>query len=429
MRAGGGCYYLCIRLDCHGAPLHSTTISGHNPSGLSEPRLKSMRATLAGYVERGEIAAMVAVVQRHDETDVQIYGASGRASAAPCERDAIFRIASMSKPIVAVAAMILLEECKMRLDQSVEQWLPELANRRVLKTIDADLADTVKASRPITVRDVLTYRMGIGSVMAAPDKYPIQRQIKQLQIGGDGPPRPRSGPGPDQWLANLGSLPLMAQPGERWLYHTSADVLGVLIARVSGQSLGTFLNERIFEPLAMKDTGFYVPADKMDRLLPAYRFDYGKRKLEVIDDVENSAWSSPPAFESGGGGLLGTADDYFAFCKMLLNNGTLGGAKILSRAAVKAMTTDQLTDQNRIGAEMFLGDYRSWGFGIAVDTRRDQIYRSPGRFGWDGGFGTTAWVDPGEDMIGILLTQRSMDSPQPPAIFSDFWTLAYGAIN
>jgi CubicO group peptidase (beta-lactamase class C family) len=325
--------------------------------------------------------------------------------------------------------MILVEECKLRLDESIEAWLPELAHRRVLKSMSSQPDDTVPALRAITARDLLTSRMGFGSVMAMPDTYPIQKLIREYRIGGDGPLLPSQMPGTEEWVQKLGSLPWMAQPGERWMYHVSVDVLGVLIARVSGQSLGTFMRERIFDPLGMKDTAFHVPSEKIDRLPACYFLNRQTNTLEVFDGVANSAWRAEPQFESGGGGLVSTIDDYFAFSRMMLNKGRHGREQVLSRAAVELTTSDQLTPEQRAGSEIFFGAYRSTGFGMAVDIQRDDIFHAPGRFGWDGGFGTSAYTDPGEGMIGILLTQRLMDSPEPPKVFIDFWTLAYGAIG
>jgi CubicO group peptidase (beta-lactamase class C family) len=262
-----------------------------------------------------------------------------------------------------------------------------------------------------------------------PGTYPIQKLIREYHIGGDGPPRPSRTPATEEWMKNLGSLPWMAQPGERWMYHVSADVLGVLIARVSGQSLGAFLRERIFDPLGMKDTAFYVPSEKIDRLPGLYVFDHQTKTLQPFDDMANSEWRGAPAFESGGGGLVSTVDDYFAFCSMMLNKGRFGRGRVLSRAAVDLMTSDQLTPRQREGAEIFFSSNRSWGLGMAVETKRDHLFRTPGRFGWDGGFGTSAYVDPAERLIGILFTQRMMESPEPPPVFNDFWTLAYAAME
>ncbi len=397
--------------------------------GLSHSRLERLHKALQGYIEGKEMPGMVGVVSRGDDIHFETLGSLAFGASAPMKRDTIFRIASLTKLVTAAAAMILAEECKLRFDDSIEAWIPELANRRVLTSISAALDDTVPAKRAITVRDLLTFRMGFGSVMAMPDTYPIQKAIRELEIGGDGPPRPTRSPSTELWLQSLGSLPLMAQPGERWMYHVSCDVLGVLIGRVSGQSLGAFMRERIFDPLGMRDTSFVVPAQKLSRFATSYQLNCGEGRLETYDGVENSDWGAEPPFESGGGGLVSTLDDYFTFCKMMLNHGKHGRDQILSRASVELMTSDQLSAEQRQDAGIFFGDFSSWGFGMAVDIQRREIYHSPGRYGWTGGLGTTAYVDPANDAIGILFTQRMMDSPEPPKFFSDFWTLAYSAFH
>ena len=398
-------------------------------TGFSRSRLERMRQLLSGYVERKELPGLVALVSQDDHVHVETLGTLSFAHPAVMKRDTIFRIASLSKVITAVAAMILIEECKLRLDDSIEPWLPELANRRVLKSISSQPDDTVPALRAITVRDLLTYRMGFGSVMAMPDTYPIQKLIREYRIGGDGPMLPSQFPTADDWLKRLGSLPWIAQPGERWLYHVSGDVLGVLVARVSGMSLGQFMRERIFDPLGMKDTAFHAPAEKIERLPAVYFFNRQTNTLDLFDDQASSAWRLEPPFESGGGGLVSTIEDYFAVCRMLLNKGRHGREQILSRAAVELMTADHLTAGQRADSEIFFGTYSSWGLGMAVDISRAETFHNPGRFGWNGGFGTTAYTDPAREMVGILFTQRMMDSPEPPRVFTDFWTLAYGALE
>ncbi len=398
-------------------------------TGLSKSRLDRMHQVLSGHIERKEMPGLVALVSHHDDVHTETLGTLAFDNPAPMTRDTIFRIASITKIITAVAAMILVEECKLRLDDPIDPWLPELANRRVLKSIASEIDDTVPAARSITVRDLLTYRMGFGSVMAMPNTYPIQKFIREYRIGGDGPPRPTQAPTMDEWLQRLGSLPLMAQPGERWMYHTSGDVLGCLIARVSGQSFGTFLREKIFDPLGMKDTAFHVPPEKINRLPGVYFFNRQTSRLDSFDDPASSAWASEPPSESGGGGLVSTIDDYFAFSRMMLNKGRHGREQILSRATVDLMTSDQLTPQQRAGSEIFFETHSSWGLGMAVDIRRSEIYHTPGRYGWTGGTGTTAYIDPAERMIGILFTQRMMDSPEPPRFFTDFWTMAYEAME
>jgi len=398
-------------------------------TGLSKLRLERMHQVLSGHIERKQMPGLVALVSHGDDVRLETLGTLAFDNPAPMQRDTIFRIASITKIITAAAAMILLEECKFRLDDPIDPWLPELANRRVLKSISSEVDDTVPASRAITVRDLLTYCMGFGSIMAMPGTYPIQKLIRDYRLGGDGPMLPSQAPPLEEWLQKLGSLPLLAQPGERWMYHTSGDVLGALIARASGQSFGAFLRERIFDPLGMKDTGFYVPPEKISRLPGFYFLNHQTNKLESFDDPKNSAWSTEPPSESGGGGLVSTIDDYFSFSRMMLNKGRHDRQQILSRAAVELMTSDQLTPEQRAGSEIFFGTSASWGLGMAVDIGRSEIYQTPGRYGWTGGFGTTAYVDPIEGMIGILFTQRMMDSPEPPKVFTDFWTLAYGAME
>src|SRR5436305_5691732 len=272
-------------------------------AGLSKARLGRMHDIMAGYVEGGEVPGLVTLVSRRGEAYVDAIGTRAIADPTPMRRDTIFRISSMTKPITAVATMILVEECKVRLDEPVDRWLPELAERKVLGRLDAPLDDTVPANRPITVRDLLTFRMGFGQMMALPDAYPILKAASEQQIGM-GPPSPATTPAPDEWLRRLGALPLMHQPGEQWMYNTGSDVLGVLIARASGQPLETFLRERLFEPLGMKDTGFSVPAASLDRLTTSYWTDPTSGKLTVYDEAKGGQWSREPAFPSGAGGLV-----------------------------------------------------------------------------------------------------------------------------
>jgi CubicO group peptidase (beta-lactamase class C family) len=396
-----------------------------NIGGLSKARLRHMHEVMAGYVEAGDMPGLVTLVSRHGEIHVDAIGQIAFGGA-PMQRDTIFRIASMTKPVTAVAAMMLVEECKLRLDDPLDPWLPELADRKVLRTIDAAIDDTVPAKRAITLRDLLTFRLGYGMIPVFPDRYPIQRAIAQAGFA-PGPVFP-SFP-PDELLRRYGSLPLIHQPGERWLYNSGTEILGVLIARAAGTTLGEFLSERIFEPLGMQDTGFFVPEGKYDRFATSYARDQATQKLTVFDDPCTGKFSSPPVFENGSAGLVSTADDFHAFAQMMLNGGRLGSERILSRPSVELMTTDQITPEQKLGSELFLGDIRGWGFGMSVFTGRDDLFTSPGRFGWDGGYGTSWYSDPHEQLTGILLTQRMMDSPKAPRVMGDFWTSAYQAID
>lgn len=394
--------------------------------GLSRARLERMRTVMAGHVERGRVPGIVTLLSRRGEVHVDAIGVQTRGGA-PTQRDTIFRISSMSKPVTAVAALILVEECRLRLDEPVDELLPELADRRVLRRLESPLDDTLPAGRAITLRDLLTFRMGFGQLPAAPDAYPILQAAHDQQIGM-GPPAPATTPGPDEWLRRLGSLPLMRQPGETWLYNTGSDVLGVLIARAVGQPLGQFLRERIFEPLGMADTGFSVPPEKLGRLATCYTADAVSGAAAVYDAAERGQWSRPPAFESGAGGLVSTADDYLAFGQMLLNGGRLGGTRILSRPAVELMTSDQLTPAQQAEAA-FLSPGRGWGFGVSIVTRRDELAAVPGRYGWEGGLGTSWSSDPEEGLVGILLTQQMWGGPGSQLVWQDFWTSAYQAID
>jgi CubicO group peptidase (beta-lactamase class C family) len=396
--------------------------------GLSTARLGRMHDVMTGYVERGDVPGLVTLVSRRGEVHVDVIGTQAFKDPDPMRRDTIFRISSMTKPITAAATMILVEECKLRLDEPVDALLPELAERKVLKRLDGPLDDTVPARRPITVRDLLTFRMGFGMMMAPPDAYPILKAANVQQLGM-GPPNPSTMPPPDEWMRRLGSLPLMYQPGEQWMYNTGSDVLGVLIARASHQPLETFLHERLFEPLEMRDTGFSVPEVSLDRLATSYWTDPTSGKLSVYDEPRGGQWSRPPAFPSGAGGLVSTIDDYLAFGQMMLPLGKHGNERILSRLSVELMTTDQLTPEQKAAPSLVSGflDGHGWGFGVSVITRRDDIAAVPGRYGWDGGLGTSWYSDPREDMVIILMTQSAWASPSTPNVY--FWTLAYQAID
>jgi CubicO group peptidase (beta-lactamase class C family) len=387
-----------------------------------------MHSVMAGYVERGKVPGLVTLVSRRGEVHVDAIGTQAFGDTPAMRRDTIFRISSMTKPIIAVATMILVEECKLRLDDPVDTLLPELAERQVLKRLDGPLDDIEPAKRSITVRDLLTFRMGFGQMMAPPDAYPILQAASEQQIGM-GPPSPSTMPAPDEWLRRLGRLPLMHQPGEQWMYNTGSDVLGVLIARASDQPLETFLRERLFEPLGMKDTGFSVPEASLDRLATSYWTDPESLKLTVYDEARGGQWSRPPVFPSGAGGLVSTIDDYLAFGQMMLAQGKHGNERILSRLSVELMTTDQLTPEQKAAPDPISGflDGQGWGFGVSVVTRRDDIAAVPGRYGWDGGLGTSWYSDPREEMVIILMTQGAWASPSPPNVY--FWTLAYQAID
>lgn len=398
-------------------------------AALSATALRRMHDAMSGYVERGEVPGLVTLVSHRDETNVDALGTRsiGEAGSQAVRRDTIFRIASMTKPITAIATMILVEESKLHLDEPVDRLLPELANRKVLKRVDGPLDDTIPAKRPITVRDLLTFQLGLGLLLAPPDTHPIVKAMYEREVGVTPFPAQMPHP-PEEWMRRLGTLPLMYQPGESWLYNTGSDVLGVLIARASGQRLETFFRERIFEPLGMKNTGFSVPAEKLDRFVSCYSFNPQTRKLDLTDPP-NGQWSHSPAFPSGAGGLVSTVDDYLAFARMMLNKGVFGQKRLVTASSIEMMTANQLTpDQQHMG-RLILGENMGWGFGVSVLTKPDGLATRAGRYGWNGGLGSSWWNDPNESLTAIILTERAYESADPPNVIKDFWKFAYQSIR
>lgn len=395
--------------------------------GFSKPRLDRLHSMMARHVANGSLPGIVMLVSRHGETHVGAHGSHTAGGPMPMRRDSIFRIASAGKPMTAAVAMMLVEEGKLRLDDPVDAFLPELANRQVLRSLTGPLTDTVPAQRPISLRDLLTLRMGLGAIMMWPPQYPIQQAQTDAGIA----------PGPDMWqgtpddyMKRIGSLPLVHQPGEGWLYHTGLDVAGVLLERASGKPLAALMHERLFGPLGMKDTAFFVPPDKIDRLVTFYRGE-ADGKLAVHDESRGGRWSKPPQFAAGGGGTVSTVDDGLAFGRLMLNKGKHGNERLLSRASVDLMTTDQIGATQKAAFPFYPGFWDSWGWGLggAVVTARTDIHMTPGRFGWDGGYGTSLYMDPVEDLVGILFTQKMMNSPAAPPVYQDFWTGTYQALG
>jgi CubicO group peptidase (beta-lactamase class C family) len=398
--------------------------------GLSTARLHRVRDALARHVDRGVLPGAVVVLSRHGDTHVEAIGTTEPGGGRPLAQDTIFRIASLTKPVAAVAAMTYVEECRLRLDDPVDDLLPELADRQVLVSVDGPVSDTVPAARPITLRDLLTFRLGFGILPDTPAGRPILAAATELGVAA-GPPHPAEHPAADEFLRRLGSLPLMYQPGERWLYNTGSDVLGVLLERLTGRRLEAVLRERVFEPLGMVDTAFSVPADQHHRLPPAYLVNGKTGQLDPVDEAGGgSEWATPPAFMAAGSGLVSTAADFLAFGTMMLRQGRFDGGRVLSRPAVQLMTTDQLSAEQKAVSGFFPGyfDHQGWGFGVCVLTGRDHLSSTPGRFGWYGGSGTAWASDPAEDLVAILLTQRA-EFPELSPVHRDFWTSAYQAID
>ena len=395
-------------------------------AGLDAEGIERLRVLIDGHVLADRVGGATWLVARGDDVAVGVSGKLTRGEQAPVERDSLFRLSSMTKPIVAAAAMILVEECRLRLDDPVDDLLPELADRRVLVDPLGPLdGPTVPAERPITVHDVLTFRLGLGIDFAAPWPQPLLEAMADLDLGA-APPAPQLPPSPDEWLHRLGTLPLLHQPGERWLYDTGADVLGVLITRAVGAPLQVVLRERLFEPLAMVDTDF--AATETRRLGTCYGRHPDSGELWVFDPPDGQ-WAQAPAFPSGGAGLVSTVDDVHRFAQMLLAGGRLrDGSRLLSAASVAAMTTDQIGGPGHAAgpsADGFLG----WGFGVGVTVRRTGLVNPVGSYGWSGGLGSSWSNDPASGLIGVILTTDMFAGPSaPPAVIQDFWTGAVTAL-
>jgi CubicO group peptidase (beta-lactamase class C family) len=335
--------------------------------------------------------AAVALVAHGDDVHVTVRGSASR--------DSIFRIASLTKPVTAAALLLLVDDGLVRLDDPIGGFIPELRAPNVLRAPDAAVDDVVPLQREVTVRDVLESRAGWG--FPADFSYPAVQLLFQEAFAFG-----RAFSGVDEWVAGLARVPLLAQPGELWLYNACSDLQGALIERATGRTLAAILEERIFAPLGMTDTGFHTPPDKRDR-----RPAYVNADLSPIDPALDR-YDDPPGFASGAGGLVSTADDWLAFGRMLL----AGDASLLSSESLRLMTTDHLSAEQREASTLFLeGD--GWGYGGSVN-------RDTGRYGWVGGTGTTAHVLPSDGTVAILLTQVQMTGPTPTRLMRDFWRAA-----
>jgi len=398
-------------------------------SGLSPTRLKRLTEGMQRFIDQGVVTGIVALVHRNGvEGYCDVLGFQDEESRKPMRRDTIFRIASMTKPIVSVAALMLLEEGRLRLDDPIERWLPEFAGPRVLNDPDGPLDDTRPAARSISVLDLLTHRPGIVSRFSA--RGPIARASAGLNLPTG---FALQGTDLDDWLARLGALPLVFEPGERMNYGYTTDVLGFLIARAAGMPLERFLETRLFAPLGMADTAFWVPPGKWDRFPVAHAMDPVSGRRVAFDRPDaDSRWIAAPAIPSGAGGLVATVDDYMRFARMLLDGGKAGGERFLSRKTIELMTTDFLTPVQR--ATPFFGydmwGARGFGLGVAVNDRlgRQAGLGSIGRYGWGGAFGTAWSNDPREDMAAVLMVQLLVGGATP-AMEQDFLNFVYQAID
>jgi len=363
-------------------------------------------------VARGDAPGVVAAVSRGDETEVAAAGVMA-VGGPPMRADTLFRITSMTKPVTAAVVLGMAEDGLLHLDEPAGRLLPELAGRRVLRRPDGPLTDTIAAERPVTIRDLLTFTWGFGmqgAMFTGPEPWPIVTAAAERELASFGPPQPGTTPDPDTWMARLAELPLLAQPGERWLYSVGSQVLGVLAARAGGASLEDVMRARVLGPLGMRDTTFH--AADTTRLATAYERRDGEL---VVSDPPDGQWAAPPRFPDGSGGLVSTAADMLAFGQMLRR----GGDPVLQAGTVAEMTRDQLTPGQRgnVWPGFSFLEGRGWGYGVSV--------LDDGRYGWDGGFGT-AWSNVG-DLTVVVLTQRGADETGMPPVCEDVLRAAASA--
>ncbi|HSC60193.1 MAG TPA: serine hydrolase domain-containing protein [Rhizomicrobium sp.] len=371
--------------------------------GFDEAKLAAVPAAMQGVVDAGDLSGMVTLVWRDgEEVKLNTIGKRDIEAGKPMTRDTLFRIASMTKPITSVAALMLMEEGKIRLDDPITKWLPEFADMKVLKDPKGPLHETYPAPRIITIEDLMTHRSGLAYGFTS--SGPIGKAHEDIL--GSPLDNPKT---PDQWLAALATLPLTYPPGRQLHYSHSTEVLGFLIGRVAGTTYRDFIMERILTPLGMKDTDFYVPKDKRDRAAVVYQQDQATGKLKPVPFPQ---YDSPPAYTAGGGGLISTLDDYLLFARMLLNKGELNGRRYITRETFELMTTNHLTEDQRqipfLGMPMWSG----LGFGLGLSVVMDPVKHewmgagSQGSFGWPGAFGTWWQADPRKNMILIFLIQN-----------------------
>jgi CubicO group peptidase (beta-lactamase class C family) len=377
-----------------------------NPKGFNGEAIAKIAPMLQPIVDSGDLSGFVTLLFRHGEiAQVNTIGQRDVTKKLPMERDTLFRIASMTKPVTSIAALMLMEEGKFKLDDPITKFAPEFKTMRVLKDAQGPLDQTVPAEREITFDDIFTHRSGLAYGFSS--LGPIAHEYGRVL--GDVLNNEMSS---DAWMKALASMPLLYQPGERFHYSHSTDVLGFLVGRIAGMPFRDFLIERLFKPLGMSDTDFYIPAAKRERAAVVYRLNEAENRL---DTVPFKQYDAPPAFCGGGGGLISTADDYLKFARMMLNKGELDGKRYVKADTVRLMCTNRLTPAQR--AIPFLGSLPMWdgmgfGLGVSVIDAPEKLgffgMGGVGSFGWPGAFGTWWQADPVNDLIMIYLIQNSM---------------------
>ena len=382
--------------------------------GISSERLKRIAPVMQSYVEENKLPGLITMVARRGKVvHFERFGMMDIEAQKPMEFNTIFRIYSMTKPITSVAIMMLYEEGHFQLDDPVSKFIPEFKDLKVFKNATEEGFELSYTKREMTIRHLLTHTSGLTYGLADRPVDGMYRKAKVLE----------SRTTIKDMVAKLAHIPLLHQPGAEWEYSVSTDVLGYLVEVISGKSFDVFLKERIFEPLKMVDTAFYVPKEQIDRFSANYQ-PGEEGGIKLIDAPGTSSFSAgSPTFFSGGGGLVSTASDYMRFCQMLLNKGELDGIRLLGRKTVELMTMNHLP-RDKHPFEM-KGVGFGLGFAVVTDVAQSGQLSSEGAFGWGGAAATTFWIDPKEELIGILMTQL-MSNPHP--FQQQFKVLTYQAI-
>lgn len=382
-------------------------------TGLSAERLERITGLLQeGYVDTGRIAGCQALVARRGRVAyAKSFGSMDLARGKPWADDTIVRIYSMTKPIASIALMMLFERGLFQIDDPVAKVFPEWRDQSVWVSGEGEAMETRAPHRPISFRDVLSHTSGLtyGGLLEqigiSGPTHPVDAAYKAAKV------RREAAEDMDAFITKLGALPLRYQPGTAWMYSLATDVVGALVQRISGKPLGVFLQEEIFAPLGMVDTGFHLPADKQDRFAACYMRGEDKA-LKVADDPAKSPWLAPPVFESGGGGLVSTMADYHRFCEMLRRGGELDGARIIGSRTLALMTANHLPGGASLASLAMDGFSETVpagvGFGLGFAMTVDGVAAgspSEGDYYWGGAASTIFWVDPKEDLVAIFLTQ------------------------
>ena len=374
--------------------------------GFDAERLKRLDDYMASVVAEGRVAGMTTLLARHGKiVEFNTYGKASLATGAPMNKDAIFRIYSMSKPLTGVGMMILFEEGKWRLDDPVTRYVPEFKNLKVMTGVDKDGNITVEEmKRPPTMREIMSHTAGFGYGLG--DTHPVDKLYRSKQVLGSH--------GLQQMIDRTATIPLMYQPGTDWSYSSAVDIQGYIIEKLSGQTLGQFLDEHVFKPLKMNDTGFYTRPGAGGRLAAVYVGDKTGKivSADALFGAKMPDYTQPPAMESGGGGLVSTTIDYARFCQMILNKGELDGVRILAPSSIELMDTNVVPHSVLINTNGTAGVRfnEAVGFGldfmVVKDPRAAGLTEGKDTMSWGGAAGTWFWIDPTNDILFVGMIQR-----------------------